>query len=1119
MIVVRSVFRVCVVMIVGTVGVGWFAGVALANEPWWHVNTVSSPAAPPNEESVILVEVSDLGDALVNATSSSVKVVDSLPAGVNISHVYGEGGGGSLGGSIGKALGGHFPCTVVGQTVSCTYSEVLLAYERLVVAVNARIEPGAGRGVNEVNVSGGGAPSVVSRRALSLEGVPSFGVENNEVTPEEEGGAVDTQAGSHPFQLTSTFTLNTRSVLTVHHRGEAGTEELLPEAQPVSIAKDLRFDLPPGLVGNPTPLPKCSLYVFVHEARECPEDSVIGVSTPVVSNVDKASHVPLAATVPLYNLEPAVGEPARFGFLEPLGPVILDVSVRPGGVNGGYSVVVTAPDIPDAEPAIGSQVTFWGVPGDPRHNTTRGTCLSYAATPTEALQKGEPSCPVQEKPQPFLVLPTSCTGPLQTSVEGDSWENIGVFTPPFSYATQSSTGVPYGLDGCDLLSFEPSITVAPDGPLASTPTGLTVGVHVPQEASLNPDGLAESSVRDTTVALPAGVVLNPSGANGLLSCGPGEGLGEIRLGSPEEQACPEASKVATVEISTPLLPKPLLGGAYLASQENNPFGSLIAMYIVVYSEESGVRVKLAGEVKPDPVTGQLVATFKDTPQLPFEDLRLHFFGGDRAPLSTPALCGSYIAGASFTSWSGGPSADVQSPPFVITDGPNGTQATCHDPQPFNPTLATGSLNIQAGAFTPFTMTMSRQDGEGNLRAVQLKMPPGLLGTLSSVALCPEPQADQGTCATSSLIGETTVSVGMGADPYTVSGGKVYITGPYEGAPYGLSIVNPAKAGPFDLEKTKNNNPACDCIVVRARIEVNPLTAALTITSDETGPYAIPRILEGIPLQIKHVNVSINKPGFTFNPTNCASMNIDANLTGASTDINGKEETLQRSVSVPFQAADCASLRFKPQLKVSTAGKTSRKNGASLHVKLTYPKAPFGTQTNIAKVKVDLPKQLPSRLTTLQKACVAATFEANPASCPPDSRVGTARAITPIIPVPLTGPAYFVSHGGAKFPELIVVLTGYGTTVQLHGETFINKKGITSSTFHQIPDVPVGVFELNLPQGPNSALAATGNLCNTKLSMPTAFTAANTHKINQTTPITVTQCPKHKNNKTKHKHKK
>ncbi len=384
------------------------------------------------------------------------------------------------------------------------------------------------------------------------------------------------------------------------------------------------------------------------------------------------------------------------------------------------------------------------------------------------------------------------------------------------------------------------------------------------------------------------------------------------------------------------------------------------------------------------------------------------------------------------------------------------------------------------------------------------MPPGLSGLLAGVKLCGEAEGNAGTCGPESLIGETTVSVGLGANPYTVTGGKVYITGPYHGAPFGLSIVNPANAGPFHLGN----------VIVRAKIEVDPHTAALTITSDNSGPYKIPQFIDGIPLQIKHVNVTINGVGgnnkFTFNPTSCSPMAITGSLSSS--------EGSTQALGVPFQVTNCATLKFAPKFAVSTSGKTSRAKGASLSVKLTYPKAAFGTQANIARVKVDLPKQLPSRLTTLQKACTAKQFDTNPAGCPAASIIGHGKAITPLVPVPLEGPAYFVSNGGEAFPNLIVVLQGYGVTIELVGDTFISKAGITSSTFKTVPDAPVGSFELNLPEGKYSALAANGNLCATKLTMPTAFTAQNGATIHQSTKVSVTGCPKAKKAKKKTKRK-
>jgi hypothetical protein len=334
------------------------------------------------------------------------------------------------------------------------------------------------------------------------------------------------------------------------------------------------------------------------------------------------------------------------------------------------------------------------------------------------------------------------------------------------------------------------------------------------------------------------------------------------------------------------------------------------------------------------------------------------------------------------------------------------------------------------------------------------------------------------------------------------------------APFGITFEVPAKAGPFDFANTKDNHPACDCVLVRGKIEVNPINAAITITSNPPGtPDSIPTNLEGIPLEIQHVNAITTRNDFQFNPTNCNKMEVTGTIHSS--------EGATDAVSVPFQVTNCAVLGFKPTFKVSTSGKTSRAQGASLNVKLTYPKAPFGTQANIKMVKVDLPRQLPSRLPTLQHACPAKTFEANPADCLPESIVGHATAITPLIPVPLTGPAYFVSYGAAKFPELVIVLQGYGVTLDVHGETYINEKtSVTSSTFHAIPDAPVGSFELTLPQGKYSALAANTNLCAVKggLKMPTLFVAQNGAEIHESTSIATTGCTKHKAKKAAKRHK-
>jgi hypothetical protein len=1038
-----------------------------------------------NPDGELVLSAENLGDAEANGETTPIVMTDALPPGLKAVAMEG------LVDSRRKSTVVPVQCSVFAMV--CAYEGKLRPYELLEVRVLVVVQPGASsEEVNEASASGGGAVAARSvRHAVAIGGGEDpFGVEDYGVTAEEADGEIDTQAGSHPFQLTTTLSLN--------QTGEKLSEGESPLGpQPAgALPKDLRFDLPPGLIGNPTPFPQCTDAQFAKLlsgglANECPPQTALGVATITYNEAGILGM--RTEQYPIFNLVPRAGEPARFAFNVLTSTVMLDTSVRTGG---DYGVTVDVDNIPQIAGLLASRVTFWGVPGDKRHDGQRGWgCVDVAVK-----EEGVPCNPTEpQNPPPFLSLPTSCTGPLQTSVTADSWKQPALLVGPFGTSEPMAA-----LDGCNHLPFAPSVSVTPDISDGSSSTGLAVKVHVPQAATLNPSGISESTLRNTTVTLPPGVTINPAGADGLEACSdaqigflPQESQGEELHFTPGLPSCPNGSKIATVKIRTPLLPNPLEGAVYLATQDENPLHTLVAMYLVAQDPVSGVVVKLPGKVVPDPVTGQLVSTFTNTPQLPFEELEIHFFGGERAPLSTPPSCGTYTTDAAFAPWSGEPEVSALSS-FDIASGPGGS--ACQSPLPFTPSLTAGSTNLQTGAFSPFTMTMSRADGNQNLQAIQLHMPPGLLGTLATVELCREPQASEGLCGPNSLIGETVVSVGVGGSPFAVRGGRVYITGPYEGAPFGLSIVNPAKAGPFDL-----GEGPCDCVLVRAKLEIDPITAALTVTTDNSGPHKIPTILDGIPLQIQHVNVVVNRPNFTFNPTNCSPMAI----TGALTSSEGATDSL----SVPFQVTNCAVLGFKPGFHVSTAGKTSRKKGASLSVKLTYPKAAFGSQANIKSVKVDLPKQLPSRLTTLQKACTAAQFQTNPAGCPAASMVGHATAITPLIPVPLTGPAYFVSYGGAKFPELVIVLQGYGVTLDLHGETFINKAGITSSTFHTVPDAPVGSFELTLPQGPYSALAANGNLCKSTLKMPTAFVAQNGATIKQSTPIGVTGCPKKKAHKT------
>ena len=997
------------------------------------------------------------------------------------------------------------PVADYGHSVACDQTPAQIGSGTTPVAVSADVsglQPGLLYHLRLVAPNANGSsPS----SGLFATAGPGFGIKQFDVSFVNQDGTADTQAGSHPYEMVTNIAFNTKVL-----KREPTVDSRYTLQPDGGASRDVIVDLPPGLIGDPNATAKkCTLKELDtptlttngNNGGSCPAEAAIGELEVEFGDSAGLGHLPTFAPIrePVYSMVPPHGVAVQIGAHFIVPNVFIDVGVKAGG---DYPVHATALDLPTILPVVATRLTIFGVVGSGEHPEEE---KRRKAEEANGLQ------PPPLNPKAFLTLPTGCTGPLKSSVAADSYSSPGHFAEA-SALTRDLAGNALGLSGCSQLKFPPTITVAPDTTSASTSSGLTVGVHVSQKAALNPDGLAESSLRNTTVTLPEGVALNPAGADGLQACSEGlagftgftEFNSEFEPGvktatftpempeplQPGSNFCPDGSKIGTVQIKTPLLPNPLEGAVYLAAQNANPFGSLVAMYLIAEDPVSGTIIKLTGEVSLSE-TGQIVTTFKNTLDLPFEDLELHFFGGERAPLTTPSRCGTYTTNASFVPWDGNGPVETSSS-FQITSGPNGSPCPGAS-LPFAPSLTAGTTSNQAGGFSPFTMTMSREDGNQNLQAISLKMPPGLSGLLSGVGLCPEPQADQGTCGPGSLIGETIVSVGVGGKPFSVKGGRVYITGPYGGAPFGLSIVNPAKAGPYDLEA----GTPCDCVVVRAKIEVDPHTAALTITSDNSGPYKIPTILKGIPLEIQHVNVTINRPGFTFNPTNCNPMSITGSLSST--------EGATSALSVPLQATNCAVLGFKPAFKVSTSGKTSRSKGASLSVKLTYPKAPFGSQANIKSVKVDLPKQLPSRLTTLQKACTAAQFNTNPAGCPAASVIGHAKAITPLIPVPLEGPAYFVSHGGEAFPSLIVVLQGYGVTLDLVGTTFISKAGITSSTFKTVPDAPVGSFELTLPQGKFSALAANGNLCTSKLAMPTAFVAQNGAEIHESTPIGVSGC--------------
>ena len=901
------------------------------------------------------------------------------------------------------------------------------------------------------------APTVFASRAVAAEEfgiVPeSFGA--GTFTSEGasgalgEGATLDTQAGDHPYEQTTSFELARTGVL------------------PNGDLKDVKVELPPGFVGDPNATARC-LPGLLTQVGRCPNDTVVGVVYVDLyfGGLDKNPE-----SLPVYNMVPSAGQLALLEFHEPDPSLNIPIHI---GVRsaGDYGLTARVSDISQLAPPFVSRVVLWGVPADPSHDPYRGSCLDRFAGTSNG------NCPSDGSPRAFLTNPSSCGGgPLTTTLRVDSWEEPGVW--------HEATATQPALAGCEGLSFNPSLSVVPETSQVDTPTGLSVDLHVPQ--SEDPYGLATPDLRDATVTLPAGVAISPSAANGLEGCTPQE----IGLHTENPISCPNGAKLGTVHVTSPDLPRnvdgsegALTGSVYLGAPASGPIAAP-PYTIYLLAEGYGLSVRLQGTVSPNAVTGQLTTTFDENPPLPFDDLKLDFFGGPRAALSTPPTCGSYTTTSQLVPYSS-PLAATPSSSFQTSFDGNG--APCPSPLPFGPSFGAGATSTNAGGFGSLVLNISRPDRQQALSQISLTTPPGLSGMLSSVPLCGEPQAAQGTCPAASQIGAATAGAGAGPEPFSASG-PVFLTGPYKGAPFGLSVAISAVAGPFNF----------GTVVVRSAIYIDTHTAQITVVSDP-----LPQMVDtsqtdsGVPVALRSVRVNIDRPGFIFNPTSCNPMSV----TGALSSNQGASV----AVSSPFQVGGCTGLAFKPSFAVSTQAKTSKANGASLDVKVV---SSLG-QANIAKVDVSLPTTLPSRLTTLQKACTEAQFAVNPAGCPPASVVGVATAVTPVLNVPLTGPAYLVSHGGAAFPDLVVILQGQGVTIELVGNTDI-KKGITYSRFETVPDAPVSAFELKLPEGPHSVLAATlpakanGSMCGQKLTMPTTITGQNGAQVKQQTKIAVTGC--------------
>jgi uncharacterized repeat protein (TIGR01451 family) len=1078
-------------------GLGPSSAAAAAPGPAWAISSVALPtnftqadteACGESDSTDVqcdgyVVYVTNVG---TEASAGTLTVTDRLPPGLLF----------EAEGSSESSTGGNsgIGCTrVPGATVTCTDSQSIPPGGVLGIPIEVQVTPQAGSLVTNVAEveGGGGARAVTSEPATMPNAVngapPAFGAEDFGVGAFGPGGEPDDVAGDHPSTISTTINYTTllNPIPAAGFRATSGF-------QPVQEPKTEIVDLPFGLVGDPLAAAQCPesrlRNTESNPEHPCPADSVVGEATVAEGNDGIGGH-----NVKIFNMVPEAGYPAMFGFEFAAALFYLRARVLP--TAAGYVLSVSVPDLDRSSTVkiTGATITFFGDPSE-RDGGGNGQAM-------------------------FTNADACGSGPLEARLEMDSWvdpEHWVSAEAPFYQASSTQA-----VTGCGGLQFEPSIGVTPEESTADTPSGYEVDLKVPQTPNV-PGTAATPDLKSAVIALPEGVAISPSAANGLTACqasGPegielgnndlsaadklasergvktgeivqeGEELGEDGLVHASKGHCPLASQVGEVEVVTPLLKEPLEGHLYVAEPEcgdtgqepctatDASNGKLFGIYLEVAG--SGVIVKLKGKVFVNPETGQITTSFDEAPQLPFSELKLKLNGGQRAPLANPQTCGSVTATSDLTPWSTPVTPDATPfSSFPVTGCEN----------KFNPSFTAGmSATLHAGSYSPFTLSFSRRDGEHDLSGLTVDMPQGLLGKIAGVPLCPEAAANIGTCSAASKVGTATAGAGAGSEPFYQSG-PVYLTGPYKGAPFGLSVVVPANAGPYHLGN----------IVVRAAIHINPTTAAVTVVSNP-----LPQMVDGVPLRVQTVNVTVGEGNdFTFNPTSCAAKTINAAISSA--------QGATANVSAPFASTGCAALPFKPVLSASTVGKASKAGGASLDVKI----ASGVGQANVAKVDLQLPKQLSSRLTTLQKACTEAQFAANPAGCPVASDIGSAIVHTPLLNGPLAGPVFLVSHGGAAFPDVEMILQGEGVQLVLDGKTQI-KKGITYSHFESVPDAPFSSFETKLPTGKFSIFAANVpakddyNLCGQSLSMPIEIVGQNGAVVKQTTKVGVTGCPKAK----------
>jgi hypothetical protein len=839
---------------------------------------------------------------------------------------------------------------------------------------------------------------LVGALALAQGAQAAIHIQAFEFSSTEADGEPSTQAGAHPYQATTSLTF----------AGDTPSSADNP--------RNIVLDLPPGLVGILAEMPTCKQLEF--QFAGCSPESQIGYVRLVGFDPEEEG----AVFYPLSKIETIPGAAAaEFGINTGVSSAVrLQMKVRTGE---DYGLSIGARNLSQSLSLKEVTITLWGVPADPSHNGLRGECLGLTG-PTGG------SCPSEAPRLPLLTNPAACLPVLSVTARVDSWQSPGVFDSATS-SNEGSEGSPVGIEGCEGLDFRPSLSVRPSVLTPRTPAGMTFDLRAPQPQS--PDAPAEAPLEDVAVTLPRGVAISPPAAAGLGACV----AAQIRLGDGSQPSCPDASKLGTVTIETPMLPAPLSGSIYLAQPGDNPFGSRFAIYGVAAAE--GALIKLAGRVDPDPVTGRLRVTFDDVPQLPFREAEITLFGGARAPLSSPPRCGTYATEAELTAW-GAAAPVARSTSFELSSG-------CSEP-PFAPSLKAGTSNPAAGAFSPLVLKLQRGERDSEFAtSLTLDFPPGVAAALGTRSYCPHGELAvalaEPDCPGSSRIGEAVVGAGVGPSPLYLTG-KVYLAGPFRGAPFSLAVVVPARAGPFDLGS----------IVERIAVDVDPHSGRLSARAD-----GLPEIRDGVPLELRSLTLELDRPDFIRNPTSCEPTAI----TGIAATGLGRSAP----VSEPFQVGGCSSLAFKPRLALSVLAGAGRGGHPALRAVLRGG----SHEAAIADATIDAPAGELLDLRHLGAMCARGL---PPERCPAASRLGRARVWSPLLGEPLVGSIYLRAPGG-RLPGLLVDLRGGGLHFMLGGRVTA-VPGRLRIRLSDLPDLPLTKAVFTLAGGRRGLLVNSEALC-------------------------------------------